>query len=383
MDFLKSFQQFPEKYKRIISNGSYSPKADAIRFVAIISVILCHIHSYTSYKNSYQIHVIDFEERWIYNLFQGICLFFVLSGYILSNAFFQARNSNQKISLKNYYWRRVTRLEPAYFITLIFSFLVFIFVLKKISFDELLPHFLASCFYLNNIIYPHTHPMVLQIAWTLEVEVQFYLLLPFLFFLYTKNLKLARIISLLIIFLIPFSGFKNPINFHTTLFYQLPYFLAGMLLADVLNNEKKWMEKLSIPKTRSMLLAVVCVGLMWGINWYDYPTYFRPDVMPIVIFVFYFLIFTQNIFANFFTNRWVALIGGMCYSLYLTHYIIISFVGKYSVQLKVSEYYLLNYALQILLLLPIILIGGFLFYRFIELPTMNKDWVKNLIAKLK
>src|SRR5688572_6317991 len=132
----------------------------------------------------------------------GVAIFFMISGFILSLPFAQSHFSQNKkpISLKRYYLRRLIRLEPPYLIALVIFFIGNVWVLGKYNFQELLPHFFASAFYLHNTIY-ESFSWVLPIAWSLEVEVQFYLLAPFLCCIYlvkSKALRWAIFIALIV-----------------------------------------------------------------------------------------------------------------------------------------------------------------------------------------
>ena len=82
---------------------------------------------------------------------------------------------------------------------LIGYFILRVWFFKYESFNELLPHFFASLFYVHNIVYD-AHSAVNGIAWSLEVEIQFYLLMPLLSYLYAiKNTVARRIFFLVLI----------------------------------------------------------------------------------------------------------------------------------------------------------------------------------------
>src|SRR3984893_18964026 len=116
--------------------------------------------------------------------------------------------------------------------------MILLFALKVIagrgSFTGLMPHLFASIFYLNNQIYgvPSSIDFV---AWSLEIEVQFYILAPFLaaVFFFSGD-KLYRRCTLLLAIL-----FAAIVAYHLasipriglSLIGRLPYFLAGFLLA--------------------------------------------------------------------------------------------------------------------------------------------------------
>ena len=76
--------------------------------------------------------------------------------------------------LKQYLLRRLTRLEPPYLICLLLFFALQVLV-KGRSAHALAPHLAASLVYLHDLIYAAESP-INNVAWSLEVEVQFYLI---------------------------------------------------------------------------------------------------------------------------------------------------------------------------------------------------------------
>ena len=83
------------------------------------------------------------------------------------------------------------RLEPPYLIALLVAF-TGIIVLEGKPFHVFLPHLVSSAFYLHNVIVD-TPSWVLGVAWSLEVEAQFYLLMPMLAsWLFTADRRARR-----------------------------------------------------------------------------------------------------------------------------------------------------------------------------------------------
>src|ERR1700730_9322603 len=183
--------KFLEKFRRVTASTNYQPEIDGLRFLALfLVVVIMHVIHY--------VNVAFYKGQWVQNKYwytfvtdagTGVGLFFVISGFILSLPFAQMYlKREKKVDLKRYYLRRLTRLEPPYIVVLIILFIAEVYLLNKYSFNYLLPHFFASLFYVHNLVY-HEVSKILPVAWSLEVEVQFYILAPLLccIFLIRKN----------------------------------------------------------------------------------------------------------------------------------------------------------------------------------------------------
>ena len=116
--------RFLVPYRRITSSGQFISEIDGLRFIAIFSVYIYHLagdvlrHSPPAYPQSLG------SSKWIFCITQilnvGVPLFFVISGFILSLPFAEAgRKLRKQVSLKKYFLRRLTRLEPPYFVCLV------------------------------------------------------------------------------------------------------------------------------------------------------------------------------------------------------------------------------------------------------------------------
>jgi peptidoglycan/LPS O-acetylase OafA/YrhL len=80
--------------------------------------------------------------------------------------------------------------------------------------------------------------------------------------------------------------------------------------------------------------------------------------------------------------EWIAILGGMCYSIYLWHFFIIALVFKASRHIVVSRDLLANFLVQSLLILPCILVGCVLYFVLIERPCMDPAWPQKMWAAL-
>ena len=370
------------KFRRITSNQLYFPEIDGIRFLAIVLVILFHTHGYFTRK----IHVTYADapqsHEWIDNFLskgdRGVELFFVLSGFILCLPFaHQFINKGKQIVLKKYYLRRLTRLEPPYILAMTGIFLLQL--LKHIyPASILVPHWLASLAYVHGVVY-HMTPILTVVAWSLEVEIQFYIIAPLLFHILSMPRVMRRVILFTLIVGFTFlQAHYQPFSYGLTLYNFIQFFLTGILLADfyVSNSgadvlRQKWVVLLGI-----MLLAGICL--------LPVKTEFTARLFfPLMIGLFYLIVMKNDIVKSIFSYKAIPVIGGMCYSIYLLHYTIISVAGRYTIHIRMTNYYLPNLLLQIILLAIPILAFSTAFYYYIERPFMDNKWMKMLMKKDK
>jgi peptidoglycan/LPS O-acetylase OafA/YrhL len=182
-------------FSRVTSRGrTYIPQLDGLRFVAIVWVVAFHLGGFLLCKTGHERlwwHSWNPLIFWAYSGNIGVNLFFGISGFILAMPFAKYYVAGGKpVSLKAYFTRRLTRLEPPYLVHLTVLFLTG-GVLGQYLVTSAMPagynflaeatrHLLTSLVYCNWLIYPNTHPYLNGVLWSLEVEVQFYILVPLL-----------------------------------------------------------------------------------------------------------------------------------------------------------------------------------------------------------
>lgn len=126
----------------------------------------------------------------VYGGFLGVDVFFVISGYVITLMLIREWNTNNFISLRRFYWRRLKRLFPAFAImlgtTLTFSIL-FLSPLgnQKNVFETALGTLLVSANFViarttGNYFDSDAKINPLLHTWSLAVEEQFYLVFPLL-----------------------------------------------------------------------------------------------------------------------------------------------------------------------------------------------------------
>lgn len=317
---------------RVTSTGDLIPEVDGLRFIAISLVIFHHLVSIylpdsgraqhiRSYADWMAVSELSWMVRLAYVGYFGVQLFFVISGFILALPFAtRAFNDLPAPDLKSYYLRRVTRIEPPYVICLLLLF--FLFWLDNGDAAARIPNLLASLLYSHGLVYG-SHSLVNNVAWSLEIEIQFYLLVPLLVRIFgwrraamRRGVLLAAILGgawLSSHVIYPSGSSRLPL----TLLNFLHYFLTGFLLVDLYLSYASRERKKSAAWDAATVAsaAMMLATLMWA----DTLSY----LLPLMIGVFFAGCYLGRLSNAFVRLRWIVIIGGMCYTIYLYHVTII------------------------------------------------------------
>ena len=174
----------PKKLKllREINRSSsirYRPELDGIRAIAVICVVLNHTQLLS----------------WGY---LGVDVFFVLSGYLITEILLQLQNSPSR--MKKFYFGRITRLFPVLILyTLVGCVASFIFL--KQWFNIYQP--LAALLQIKNFFQlSESYRDLWAHTWSLSAEEQFYAVWPFLLFFYLKSIRKRYFLAIIIGYII-------------------------------------------------------------------------------------------------------------------------------------------------------------------------------------
>jgi peptidoglycan/LPS O-acetylase OafA/YrhL len=381
--------------KRKTHSTSFIPEIDGLRFFAIITVVLFHLNTALSkvmgYTSIEGINLLGGKENcyqvgwWLVRLDLGVKVFFAISGFVLALPFVRRAllNEGREISIKDYFVRRLTRLEPPFVVSLVLFFMVHLFVLHEKS-SELWPHFWAGLGYMHGLVFGSPNP-INPVTWSLEVEAQFYVLVPLLFWLLFKLKQLGLRLGLILL-LAGLSVYLKGYFFSAGNQYLsasiLAYFInfcMGILFAFLFVTDKSnWL------KNKSYLFDILGCVCVFFIFYFYKPqhVWFNNVLFNVSVFGLMVTAFKGKIWNYFYTRPWVYIIGGMCYSIYLLHYAFFHFLIPITSKICFGQGYVVDYILQILIAVPVMLCVSIIFYVLIERPCMDKEWPQKLYRKI-
>jgi peptidoglycan/LPS O-acetylase OafA/YrhL len=292
----------------------YRKDIDALRGLSVLLVVIYHA----------------FPEQ-LPGGFIGVDIFFVISGYLITNIIFGQLKRNE-FSFLNFYKRRIRRIFPALFAVLLASLTIGWFILFPDEYKQLARHVSYATIFIQNFtlikelgyfdVASHYKPLLH--LWTLSIEEQYYLVWPailvliFRFKLNTFKILIAIILMSFIANIYFVSDYKNEVFFHSiTRFWELGF---GSLLAIYLFNNHQ-----NIINSKYIFivgLTLILFSAFWINNDSLYPYWIGlfPTIGAVLIII-----------ANLQLPNWGGLvrIGLISYPLYLWHWVIISFCYIY------------------------------------------------------
>ncbi|MEY2479322.1 MAG: hypothetical protein QOI04_249 [Verrucomicrobiota bacterium] len=245
-------------------NRARQPGLDLLRALAIVLVVFYHAGIF-GFKLPHGLQ----HYGWI-----GVDLFFVLSGYLIAGQLIKSFARGQRPSLRRFFYRRALRILPAYLVVLA----VYVFLPSLREFPEMPPAWKFLAFVQNIGLHGGT---AFSHAWSLCIEAQFYLVLPFLLVLLARLGRGAIVLPVAVLIggvilraaiaysistngIVPFRGFQSLIYYAT--WPRLDPLMLGVSLAAIEQFRPRWWKKIDDTAIWLWLpaLALIVYGLYVG-----------------------------------------------------------------------------------------------------------------------
>ncbi|HWZ91544.1 MAG TPA: acyltransferase family protein [Polyangiaceae bacterium] len=340
---------------------------DGLRAIAVLSVVLYHL---------------GFSER-IAGGFVGVDIFFVISGYLITGIL-QAEVDAGRLSLVEFYNRRVRRIFPALFLVHVFCLVASAILLFPIETKQIGQDVLWSLAFLSNVVFARAAGYFDQASkvdpllhtWSLSVEEQFYIALPVLLWILSRVRPRVRIAILAAIAIVSFAASERMVRVDARhAFYWVQYraweLLAGSLLALG-----------AVPPVRGRIAAEALGALGLGLIFFaifairsstPFPGYWAVPPCVGALAILHSGTEVRTLSARLLGSpplRWVGLVS---YSFYLWHWPVIALYNARHDGMTTG----VRFAI-----LGLTLAAAVLSYRYVERPFRRKPYRRSARATL-
>ena len=314
------------------ANRVFFPNLDGLRFFCFLAVFLYHSFA-TDYPDIvasplYQ-YVLTF---YVANGALGVNFFFVLSGFLITFLLFTEKERFSRISIGNFYLRRILRIWPLFFFCVFFGFIIFPYL--KQSFGEAPVETANPLYYLtflNNIDLVNKglpDSSVLVVLWSVAIEEQFYFVWPIILALVpvgqTRWVFLA-IIAFTFVFRYVHAADELKLNYHT--FSCISDMAVGGLFAYLAYYRKGFLASVqNLPKHYWVALYAVLVGIfLFRQHVFEHNALTLATDRLVCSIIFGLVIMEQNYAQHSLFKmsrfKWVSKWGTYTYGLYCLHMI--------------------------------------------------------------
>jgi peptidoglycan/LPS O-acetylase OafA/YrhL len=279
---------------------NYCRQLDGLRGVAVLLVLAQHFFPEIGTR--------------LHAGFIGINLFFVLSGFLITVKLDQSKAPFRQ-TLASFYLHRFARIIPIYYLLIFILFFLNVAPLREYTLSCLLFNFNIAVADHNIQLTPITH------FWSLAVEMQFYLIWPFVILPLAKNKSVLQLV-LLIIIILAFLQFylgciPALIPYRWVSLFPLIFAMASGSLGYYIY--KRWIFSL---KTAHLLwldifLCMICGGVIYLQHWTMFIILTTTSVYFVVRVI---KSMEQNDWVHLLLgNRPMVYLGTISYGIYLFH----------------------------------------------------------------
>ncbi|PRY54514.1 peptidoglycan/LPS O-acetylase OafA/YrhL [Arcticibacter pallidicorallinus] len=303
--------------------------------------------------------VIIFHLGFLPNGYLGVDVFFVISGFLIIGII-NKDFINDTYSIKDFYVRRFRRIIPLVLITALVALVLGSYFMLPDDLENLSQSIIATNFFSNNVLQLITvrnywdvmnEYKPLMHTWSLGVEEQFYIVIPFLFLF--SNKKNNKIFAIIMIATLASALTYIFYNDESVKFYMLPMRFFEISIGGLAALKIREIKSNAYLSGISFLVLIVLLFFDFGLT---------GELETIIAVIATVLLIATNKSSfkinQLLENRIAVYIGTISFSLYMWHQVILAFY-RYAISQEFSLYTSLLLGLTMLAV-------AILSYHFIE-----------------
>jgi len=302
---------------------TYRKDIDGLRAIAVLSVIFFHLNP-----------------SWASGGFIGVDIFFVISGYLITNQIRKDLAVN-KFTLKKFYLRRIRRIVPPLLAMLITTSCLAWLILEPEDIRSFVYSLIVQPFSLQNLVFLSegdyfrgAETKVLLHTWSLAVEEQFYLFWPILL-LISKRLAFKPFLA--IVFAVVLGSFYLSATITITqpqaaffLIFTRAWELGLGGIAAILCERGSEKIKLN-PRLNEVLVGLSILALVGAVFYLDSSIPFPGTAAMIPVFVAFVIVLFEvsptSPVRILLASRFLVWVGLISYPMYLWHWPLLVFMN--------------------------------------------------------
>lgn len=310
----------------------YIKQLDSVRAIAVLLVLVWHWFPRTSIMEN--LHAGSL----------GVDIFFVLSGFLITEILLRHRGEAESSMasktnvLRNFYIRRVLRIFPIYYLTILLTAALNHWLALGVTKNEIL----CSLTYTNNffVYLSKVWPTSTVHFWSLAVEEQFYLAWPLIMLYWPKKYLTAAILSFVTIGLISQLLITDVEFGYLPTNTSLDCFGIGALLAYVIVFHPKCLQNFYNLMSFFLVAVIIILAICWILNTYFKATRFAHAIIAGWL-ISYILIYRdrKSLLISFLSKQPLVSIGKVSYGIYLYHILYVYIANKLWYKYVYDYYY--------------------------------------------
>ena len=344
--------------KKIFFNG-----LNELRAFAALAVIFHHIELFKSRDHISSLFEFSFFSYFIGTVGKnGVHLFFVLSGFLITYLLLKEKEKYKTILFKKFFLRRIFRIWPLYYLIVFIGFILIPFLAHNFEIFEKVPYYydlisnpknysfnavLLYILILPNIALSYDFLIAgCSQAWSIGVEEQFYILWPLLVFVFSRRI-IVWVFTILLLFFIFSYAFIQPDSFHLLSkdatfaemllpriyalikIFPFEFMTIGAIGGYLYAYYKEKIEEFS----KSKFLYLIVLGFVFFFLFFLLDFVYFQGLTLGFLFLFLILITISEENSIVFRNKPLSYLGKISYGIYMYHpfvmFLVFPFANSY------------------------------------------------------